>query len=82
MDGTSRSAIITNLNTPYGLTIDYDTQVLYWTDDGLNRIEMANVDGSNRNSFITSLVATPSFITYYDGVLYWNHCTKQCVLSN
>ena len=72
MDGTSRTAIhTTTLTTPYGLTLDYDTQTLYWTDYSRNRIEKSSVDGSNRVLVTTSYVSDPYFITYYDGILYW-----------
>jgi len=72
MDGTSRTAIhTTTLTTTYGLTLDYDTQTLYWTDYSRNRIEKSSVDGFNRVLVTTTNVRDPYFITYYDGVLYW-----------
>ena len=72
MDGTSRTAIhFTDLSTPYGLTLDIDTQTLYWADYSRNRLEKSNVDGSNRQVVTTTSILDPYHITYYDGILYW-----------
>ena len=51
MDGLNRTVIHdTNLMQPNGLTIDYTTLTLYWTDTGryTGKIESSGVDGSNR----------------------------------
>jgi len=72
MDGTSRIALhFTDLNNPYGLTLDIDTQTLYWTDYSRNVLEMSNADGTNRVILTRSMIYDPYFITYYDGSLYW-----------
>ena len=81
MDGSSRSTIVTGLVAPYGITLDYDLQTLYWTDDGLNRIEKANVDGSHREILITTSLVIPLFIDYYDGGLYWSDRYHNRILS-
>jgi hypothetical protein len=72
MDGTSRRAIhSTGLTTPYGLTLDIDTQTLYWTDYSRNVLEKSNADGTNREILTNRLISDPYFLTYYDGRLYW-----------
>ena len=41
MDGTSRTVLhSTGLASAYGLTLDYDSQTLYWTDRHLNRMRV------------------------------------------
>ena len=60
----------TNLGFVNCITIDYDNQVLYWADDGLNKIESSDVDGSNRRTLTTIPLETTS-IYYYNGMLYW-----------
>ena len=47
MDGRNRTVLHdTNLTSIYALTIDYQRQVLYWTNGDM--LECSNVDGSNR----------------------------------
>ena len=72
MDGNSRITLHSRgLNTVYGLTLDYDNQILYWADYSNNRIEMSFVNGSNRNVLTSSGITDPFAITYYAGKLYW-----------
>ncbi len=72
MDGTSRKALhSTTLTTPHGLTLDIDTQTLYWTDYSRNVLEKSNADGTNREILTNTMISNPYFITYYDGKLYW-----------
>lgn len=71
MDGNFRTTLhSTGLNHAYGLTLDYESQVLYWTDASLNKIESSAVNGSNRQVLISSL-HDPWGLTYYEGTLYW-----------
>ena len=71
MDGNSRTILhSTGLNNVYGLTLDYQNQIIYWTDYSNNRIESSSVDGSNRRIVVSSL-RDPWAITYYGGMLYW-----------
>ena len=82
MDGTERAIIHnTSLSTPYGLTIDYDTQTLYWTDYNLNKIEKSNVDGSNRTVVTTLLVDDPYSITFYNESVYWTDFRHNRILT-
>ena len=48
--GTNQSILISdNLDTPSGLAFDWITNKLYWTEDSYTeRIEVANLDGSDR----------------------------------
>ncbi len=82
MDGTARTILHdTSLSTPYGLTLDYDTQILYWADYTLNKIEKSNVDGSNRQLVTTSLVNNPYSITFFNGRLYWTDVAYDRILT-
>ena len=72
MDGSSRIAIhSSSLSTPYGLTLDVDTQTLYWMDYSRNVLEKSNVDGTNRTILTSRMISDPFFLSYYDGNLYW-----------
>ncbi len=49
MAGTMKEAIISkDLTQPSGLAIDYEDEMLYWTDAVREKIERANLDGSDR----------------------------------
>jgi len=72
MDGRNRSVIHnTSLVRPYGLTLDYSTQVLYWADASLDKIESSNVDGSNRRVLV-DIVYDPFGITLFEDTLYFS----------
>ena len=82
MDGTSRIALhSTSLSTPYGLTLDIDTQTLYWMDYSRNVLEKSNADGTNRATLTNRLIADPYFLDYYDGILYWGDFAYNRLLS-
>ena len=49
MDGKNIKKIVTtNIHWPNGLTIDYDTDTLYFVDAYKNRIDQCNLDGGDR----------------------------------
>ena len=81
MDGTSR-IVLHSVGYVYALTLDYDTQTLYWLDYNLNLLESSNVDGTNR-LLLTSggIINTPYSITFYDGKLYWTDISYNRILS-
>ena len=82
MDGTSRSVIIsTGLSSPYALTIDYDSQTLYWADYSLRKIESASVTGANRTLITTTDVIYPRGISYHEGVVYWGDASLDRISS-
>lgn len=71
MDGTIRTILHQqNIQRPYGLTIDYDNQVLYWSDLNLQRIECSSVNGSDRHMVINSGIQLPFDITILGSKLY------------
>ena len=72
MDGTSRTVLhSTGLSDVYGLTLDFDNQILYWADYSNNRIESSFTNGSNRVLITSSGITDPFGLTFYDGTLYW-----------
>ena len=82
MDGSSKTVLHdTSLSLPYGLTMDYDSQILYWADYSLNKIEKSNADGTNRAVVTTSNVRDPYSITFYNNRLYWTDISYDRVLT-
>ena len=71
MAGTMKEAIVsTDLTQPSGLAIDYDDDMLYWTDAVLEKIERSSLDGTNREVLITATIY-PFAITVFGNHIYW-----------
>lgn len=55
LDGSERTAIITTkIGWPNGLSIDYPTKRIYFTDARLDYIEFSNYDGTDRHQVIAN----------------------------
>ena len=71
MDGNGISLLFQNdLQRPYAVSLDFTNQILYWADAGLDRIESANVDGSNRRVVISSGLNEPFDLTLLGDMIY------------
>ena len=72
MDGSNPSILHSDdITSPYSITIDYNTQTLYWADYTLQKIEKSAVDGSNRAVIAADDVGLPFYITFYDNQVFW-----------
>ena len=40
------------IETPYGIAIDWIYNLMYWTDTGMNHIQVSRLDGSYRRTVI------------------------------
>ena len=86
MDGQNRVELInTDLVGPYGLTIDYAEQKIYWTDGVLDKIEYCNTDGSGRITLISSPgglgFGVPYSLTLEGDYLYWSEWDQNSLFS-
>ena len=73
MDGTARETLHNNaLIWPNDITIDYQTQTIYWMDAGLDKLESSHVTGLNRRVISRELISHPFSLTFYSGVIYWS----------
>ena len=73
MDGSARRTIVTgNLVWPNGLTIDQATNRLFWTDAKLDKIEVSDLNGENRQLIMSSSANIhPYGLAVYLDILYW-----------
>ncbi|XP_057339839.1 low-density lipoprotein receptor-related protein 4-like isoform X2 [Microplitis mediator] len=72
MDGTSRLALITDSITwPNGLTIDYPTDRIFWTDAKHRVIMSAKLDGTDRKKILSKGLHHPFAITVFEDTIYW-----------
>lgn len=71
MAGSLKKVIIDkNLAQPSGLAIDYDDNMLYWTDAVREQIERSDLDGNGRQVLISATIY-PFSITVYGDYIYW-----------
>ncbi len=81
MDGSDRQTLHnTSLTWPNALTLDIQTQVLYWADANLDRIESSNTDGTNRQLLTTTGIFHPFAMTSFDGAVYWTDWQLDAIL--
>ena len=73
MDGSARRTIVTeNLACPNGLTIDKATNRLFWADAKLDKIEVSDLNGGNRQLIMSSVADIhPYGLAVYHDMLYW-----------
>ncbi|XP_058520574.1 low-density lipoprotein receptor-related protein 2 [Ochotona princeps] len=71
LGGNFRIPIVnTSLVWPNGLTLDYETDLLYWADASLQKIERSSLTGTEREVIINT--AFHAFgLTIYDQYIYW-----------
>ena len=82
MDGSSRMVLHnTDLVWPNAITVDYESQILYWADANLDKIESSHVDGSNRVIITTNFIVHPFAITFFNQQLYWSDWAYDAVLT-
>ena len=83
MDGNDVSILFQNdLQRPYAVSLDFMNQILYWADAGLDRIESANVDGSNRRVVISSGLNEPFDLTLLGDMLYISDANLGILATN
>ncbi len=71
MAGTLREAIVsTNLTQPSGLAIDYEEDMLYFTDAVREVIERVSINGNRRQELVTATIY-PFSITVDKEFIYW-----------
>jgi len=63
---------LVNVANPSGLTIDYDNNLLYWTDDHVNQLMSCDLGGHNMKVLPVSILVTqPYAVTVFQSNLYW-----------
>lgn len=71
MAGSLKKIIIDkNLAQPSGLAIDYEDQMLYWTDAVREKIERSDLNGQNREVLVSATIY-PFSITVFGRYIYW-----------
>ena len=77
MDGNDSTVLHnTSLRWPNALTLDYESQTLYWIDGRLDRIESSNADGCGRKVLMNESISRPFAVSFFQGQLYWSDLTR------
>ncbi len=73
LDGSQVEIILRGLRSPNGIALDVGGGKMYWTDYGTDKIQRANLDGSNVEDLITTGLSGPSGIALDvgGGKMYW-----------
>ncbi|XP_037359235.1 nidogen-2 isoform X1 [Talpa occidentalis] len=71
--------INSGLMSPEGLVIDHFRRTMYWTDSGLDKIEKAKLDGSERKVLFHTDLVNPRAIAVdpIRGNLYWTDWNRE-----
>lgn len=82
LDGSNRTVLHnTILWWPNALTIDYDTQTLYWMDAARDKLESSNTDGSGRTLLSMRHIYHPFSLTFLEGNLFWSDWELNALLA-
>jgi len=72
MDGRKREIVIdTELIWPNEIALDIPRQKVYWCDAKMDRIEMSNMDGSERSILLDQNLPHPFGFTLLGSRIYW-----------
>jgi low density lipoprotein receptor-related protein 5/6 len=71
-DPETRQVIVDqNIFWPNGLTIDYETNKIYWLDAKLHFIDVMDFDGKNRRTIMKDGLDYGFALTIFNTKLYW-----------
>ena len=71
-DPETRKVIVnTNIFWPNGLTIDYESELIYWIDGNLRFLEVMTYDGRNRTVLLKTGFEYPFGLTMFEKKLFW-----------
>lgn len=68
---TRRIIVKDNIIWPNGITVDYDTDVIYWVDAKLCFIDAVDFNGGKRKRIVKSGLVYPYALAYIDNKLFW-----------
>ena len=79
--GSRQVIISTDISGPHGLTIDYDSKRIFWTDARLHYIHSADLDGKNRRAVVPDSLSHPFSISVSGASIYWTDWTSRVIYT-
>lgn len=77
LDGSNASMLVFGASEPTGLFIDQTNSYLYFTAfDGVSRVDL---DGSNLTPLFADNYEVLTYLTIYNGKVYWSNATSNAV---
>ena len=72
-DGSGKKKLLSNLESPVGLAVDWVARNIYWSDDRTDVIEVCTIDGQHRKVIISGDLVRPASleVSPADGLLFW-----------
>lgn len=71
-DPSTRKAIVTDrIFWPNGLTVDYESELIYFIDGKLLFIDVMDYNGQHRSTILKSGFEYPFALTFFQNKLYW-----------
>lgn len=68
MDGSTPVTLVTGLESPVGVTIDFTSQRIYWTEGSSHKIQSSDLGGRD----VKLVVQLPTTGSYPWGIAFWN----------
>ena len=82
LDGSQRVTLVdTSVAWPNGIAIDYYKKKIYWADARLDKIEVMNLDGSNRRIVLDDKLPHVFGFTVLGDRLFWTDWQKKTIDS-
>ena len=74
-DGSDRIILVSRLQTPYGIAIDFSERRIYWADRGTNRIQSCDTQGQGIRTVVQLRPGDyqPWGIALLNGTVYWGN---------
>lgn len=66
------SIITTEIKVPNGIAIDQSRRKLYWCDARLDKIEVTDMDGTNRAVLISATPQHPFALAIWENYIFWS----------
>ncbi|XP_028286130.1 low-density lipoprotein receptor-related protein 5 [Parambassis ranga] len=80
LDGTDRVVLLNNsLGWPNGLALDHAAGKLYWGDAKTDKIEVINVDGSNRQTLLEDKLPHIFGFSLLGDYIYWTDWQRRSI---
>ena len=73
LDGSDMEVFVntSSSSVPTALTVDYDTNVLYWCDQFLNQIERVDIASRNQTVIVQKSADDCMGLTVFGDYIYW-----------
>ncbi|XP_055949393.1 low-density lipoprotein receptor-related protein 6-like [Argiope bruennichi] len=80
LDGSQRIVLIsTGLGWPNGLSLDYQERKLYWGDAKTDKIEVSNLDGTDRRELVSDHLPHIFGFSLLGNYIYWTDWQRRSI---